>query len=185
MDLPFDGLMSTIGTLGVIAGLIIAYLELRHQRKVATASFTLKLCYDIFDSKPLLMQRKKLAAFLEELQEGSSKEQVFARVDREAREPLDLMEDIGGLLRSGVVDRDLIYSSLSYWILHYWLLTKEYIDWTRKTDPLFFKNFEYLYKEMLDLEARARGRDPADLEKELIGSPEVRRFIEYEKHIEL
>jgi hypothetical protein len=85
MDVPLDVVLSAIGALGVVATVVLMWLELRHGRKVSTAGFTLTLCYDIFHSESMIEQRRRLA---ELLQSPVMDEAVFERIDREAREHL-------------------------------------------------------------------------------------------------
>jgi hypothetical protein len=180
MDVPLDVVLSAIGALGIVATVVLMWLELRHGRRVSTAGFTLTLCYDIFHSESMIEQRRRLA---ELLQSPVMDEAVFERIDREAREPLDFMEDVGELLRSKVVLKEFIYSSLSYWILNYWLLAEGYVKWARRTNPLFYDNFEHLFNEMLKIEAKRRNKAPQEVLKELRRSVELGYFIESEKNL--
>lgn len=75
--------MTTIGVVITAVTLPLIYLQVRVSKRIATAEFTLRLCYEIFHSMYTIIGRVKLAEIL------SERPQDFKRVDVEAREPLD------------------------------------------------------------------------------------------------
>jgi len=64
--------------------------------------------------------------------------------------------------------------------MNYWRLTREYVEWTRERNPLFFTHFEKLYNRMLEFEAKKRHVKKEDIERE---KAEVELFLISEKSL--
>lgn len=57
-------LVSAGGTAATLISLLFLLLQIKHRKSVATADFTLKLCYEIFYSNYFINKRKRLANIL-------------------------------------------------------------------------------------------------------------------------
>jgi len=175
-------LLTAAGFVATVVSLLLIYFQLRATRLIASADFTLKLCYDIFHSNRMIEKRKRLAEIL------SSEPKNFEKIDAEARDPIDFFDDVGLLLKAGIVQKDFVWTSLRYWILFYWVLVEEYVRWSRKTNPLFFVDYEYLVHEMLKIEAKKKKeieakKTPEDILDELKSNDELKLFLESEKNL--
>jgi hypothetical protein len=73
---------------------------------------------------------------------------------------VDFFEDLAMYTKKGRIDKDIVYQTYSYWIERYWQALTIYINSFRKQeeDISYYANFEELNKEMLAIDAKARGK---------------------------
>jgi hypothetical protein len=158
--LSYGEVLTTIGVAVTAITLPLIYLQIRNSKQASIADFTLRFCYDIFHSTYMIKKRVELATVLDKSPHD------FVGIEK-AREPLDVFEDVGLLLRLKVLDKRVVWCSLGYWIINYWKLVRDYVKWAREGNPLYFRYFEELYNRMLEIEAKERRakREEVDEEK--------------------
>jgi Domain of unknown function (DUF4760) len=107
-----------------------------------------------FDSKDMKRSRKMLA---EQLEHESNHDKI-------TEETLELFESIGAIFKRGLLDKDLAYSSFSYFAVYWWEAAKLYIFAERKEkrDDTLFEDFEYFSKAMRERDHISK-IDPDDL----------------------
>ena len=178
-------IVASISSVGVLITIILWYSEIKHSKRVSSADLTLRLWYDIFNSRRLMIERKRLASLLElllEVQDQRKKNEILKRIDLEARSPLDFMEDLGILFNSGAILKNYVYESVGYWVTFYWLLAEEYIMWVRAIDAMNYRNFEALYHAILKREVKGSGLSIRGYENKIRNNREaIRLFLMGEK----
>lgn len=137
-----------IGSLGAVFTLFIAYLEIRASRVIAAADFLLRL-ESRFCSNEMVKKRKKFILLLKDAPED------FERMDS-FRDVFDFFEDLGLLLRKGIIPIELVWSNYCHWILNYWVASQGYVNWARNkdADPTLYCEFEILFKRIRTYEER-------------------------------
>jgi hypothetical protein len=85
-------------------------------------------------------------------------------------------EEIGVYCRRGILDKEVIWEMYSFHIEHYWIMAKNSILCFRKEcgDGTFYKNFEYLYNEMLQISRKKGAPTHEKTSEDIVG------FIGYE-----
>ena len=140
-----------IGSVGALITLIFIYDQTKTTRMVSAADFLLKL-WESFYSDDMRERRIELAKIIKEFPDDNKK------LDSSSLEVLDFFENIGLLVKTGVVPLEYIWSGYYYWIVYYWTAVKNYVFWFRKEedDPTYFDSFEYLFKQVIDFDERRR-----------------------------
>ena len=135
--------MAAIGTLFLI------YKQLAASRDVAAYEF-LRREDDKFSSKEMRRDRSKLAMIL------FLRPTDFEEIDIYADDILGYFEDLGLMLRKGLAPQYFVWTMNCYYVLNYWTVLTEYIEWARKDkdDQTYYSEFEYLYKKMFKLEKK-------------------------------
>ena len=128
--------------------MVMAYLQIRASRIIAAADFLLKL-ESRFCSIEMVKKRKKFMQILKDAPEDYERMDAF-------RDVFDFFEDLGLLLRKGIIPKDLVWSDYCHWILNYWIAFQGYINWARKKDddPTLYCEFETLFKRIRGYEER-------------------------------
>ena len=118
----------------------------------------------------LIEQRKILARkFLE-----------HASIDKINEPVLNFFEDMGMLLRRGLLDHDMIWDTFSYYARMWRSASRDYIAKMRADlggDETLFTDFDYVAERMCEAEVRKRGKIRGELEP----SPsQLKNFLEAE-----
>ena len=161
---------TALGSVGAIVTLYFIYKQLAASRNVAAYEF-LRREGDRFRSKEMRRDRSKLAITL------LLKPNNFGEIDIYADYILDYFEDLGLMLRKGLVPDSFVWTTDCYYVLRYWAALTEYIEWVRKDkdDQTYYSEFEYLYKKMFKLEKKLTKK------KTILFSHDVcREFLEEE-----
>ncbi len=95
-----------------------------------------------FNSLEMLKKRKTAAKLL--------KEGNFTDVE----DVLDFFEMVGMLARRGLLDKTMVWATFSYWIIHYYHLTKEYIKIRQKASSTLWNYFEELFSLVSKVELK-------------------------------
>jgi hypothetical protein len=144
------------------------------QRRVALDEIAVHLYLDMkarWDSDRTLKSRKALAyhyigstarnaAFFEAMQEDVP----------------NFFEDLGSLLKRGLVNEELTYSFISYYVNGWYSVCRPYIEWLqkKKKDNSLFADFKFLADRMMALEAAER-KIPAD--HAALNDAEINEFL--------
>jgi hypothetical protein len=158
-----------VGAIGTVGTLYLIYRQARVSKLISAANFLLTLD-DRFFSDKMKKDRRDLAKALLEDPEN------MERIDNLIDPVIAHFEDLGILLRKGLVLDELIWDMEGYYILRYWQLSKKYIDWLRnkEKDETFYMDFDLLYNRILKIEKKRR--------KKFQITPEgIKEFLEEEQ----
>jgi hypothetical protein len=131
-------------TLVALLGVRVAYYAFKSQvRSLAgsvSADLALKLAGD-FDSEVSIARRGRVAnAFLNNLRIA------------EADDVFDFFEQIGFFVRKGIIEADVAHSFFFHWVNLYWNAGKRTIAEKRVESDGLWKDFEFLYQQLLNIE---------------------------------
>jgi hypothetical protein len=142
---------TAVGAIGTVVTLILIYKQIRTSKLINGANFLLRLDERFFSDK-MKKDRRDLAKALLEDPEN------MERIDNLIDPVIAHFEDLGILLRKGLVLDELIWDMEGYYILRYWQLSKKYIDWlrTKEQDETFYTDFDLLYNRILKIEKKRR-----------------------------
>ncbi len=146
-----------IGTWILVVGtLLFAYWQLRQTQRLHSASTLLDL-RERFYGPRMRQARRDLSAWL-------------LRTAPRGEEPDNwevglFFEMLGSLTHTRALDRRLVWSSFGTWVSAYYVLTTQPENliekWRREGhDPLIFREFEWLAKQVIELDARASRTAP-------------------------
>lgn len=134
----------------------------------------LQLTYeDRFDAPAMVAERKLLA---EQLLTGQPHDAIQEAV-------IDFFESAGVMLRRGYLDKEMFWSSSSFYAIRWWSASKDYIAEERRlqnNDMTLFCEFEKLVNDVYAMEEKKRKLSRAQLEP---GTEEIKRFLEAEKNL--
>ena len=149
---------TAVGSAAAILGLYLIYTQIRISKEIAGADFLLKLD-NRFSTDEMKKNRHNLAKTLMDDPDNIEK------IDKLVDEVIFHFEDIGLLLRKGHVLGELVWVMQSYYILRYWKILNEYIEWLRETqkDRTFYTEFENLHMKMVEIEKKKRKKQEIQL----------------------
>jgi hypothetical protein len=138
---------TALGAIGTVGTLFAIYRQARASKLISAADFLLKLD-DRFNSDRMKKNRHYLAKAISEDPENMD------RIDGVIDPVISHFEDLGILLRKGLVLDELIWDMEGYYILRYWKLSNKYMDWlrTKEQDETFYTDFDRLYNKMVKIE---------------------------------
>jgi dephospho-CoA kinase len=145
---------TAVGAIGTVGTLYLIYRQARTSKLISAANFLLTLD-DRFFSDKMKKDRRDLAKALLEDPEN------MERIDNLIDPVIAHFEDLGILLRKGLVLDELIWDMEGYYIVRYWQLSKKYIDWLRakEQDETFYTDFDLLYNRILKIEKKRRRKE--------------------------
>lgn len=76
----------------------------------------------------------------------------------ECDDVLDFFETIGLLVKKGALDPQMVWSSFSYWLLHYTVAASEYISKARSADPALWGYLIFLQNIVREIESDEGGK---------------------------
>jgi hypothetical protein len=143
-----------IASVSVVAGVIYYALQMRHQTKVRQTDLIMRLrsawrSRELRDSFVVVMnlESKDYSDYAKKypLWEGVGAPEV-----RAVGETCTFFDDIGILLRRGLIDIGMVDDLFGFWIKVAWEKVKPLIEGRRKdlNQPTIYKFFEYVYDEM-------------------------------------
>ena len=94
----------------------------------------------------------------------------------EIEEILDFFEQIGYLVRKGILDKKFVWHTFSYWFFRYWHLTKGYID-VRGKNSSVYKDLAFLNESMIEIEKEESPYPDTEI---CPSDDELKRFLEEE-----
>ncbi len=97
-----DTFWIALGSIGALFTLVMAYIQIRASRIISAADFLLKLEAK-FTSLEMVEKRKKFMNILIASPEAFEKMDAF-------RDVFDFFEDVGLLLRKGILPKELVWS---------------------------------------------------------------------------
>jgi len=145
-----DTFWLAIASVGALITLAFIYYQIRTSRMIAASNFLLELVKK-FDSKDMRICRKRLAKAIKETPGDNQKIDACSDVP-------GFFDDVGLLLKMKAVPIEIVWSSFSYWVLGYYRLLDNYINWARKedNDPSYYAYFEYLVEKTLKFDRKMR-----------------------------
>lgn len=142
-----------IGTWVLVVGtLVFAYWQLRQTQRLHSASTLLDL-RERFYSPRMREARRELSTWLLRSDRGEEIENWEVGL---------FFELIGSLTRTRVLERRLVWSAFGTWITGYYVFMTTPDDligrWRKEShDPLIFAEFEWLARQVMELDRRATG----------------------------
>jgi hypothetical protein len=144
--------------LGTIASLLIAFRAIRIQSESMAGSVSADLALKLvggFDKEATVSRRSRVAnGFLNKLNLA------------EAEDLFDFFEQVGLFVRKGLIDAEIAHSFFFHWVNLYWVSGRPLIETKRLASADLWKDFEYLYKRLLEIEMtldpRSRFINPSD-----------------------
>ncbi len=133
------------GGIGVVVALVGLLWQARQSRLALGVDLVLRL-EEQFNSPEFHAARRTAAASLRR------------EPDDHLDTVIDFFETVGLLTRKRVLNAEVIWHELSYWIFGYWFYAQEYVMARRSHDPVRWTEFEWLYERMLGLEYTMRRR---------------------------
>lgn len=148
LDLPT--LATIAGTWILVVGtLAFAYWQLRQAQRLHSATTILDL-RERWYSPRLRQARRELATWLLKKDRGEEVDNWEVGI---------FFELMGHLTRSGVLEKRMVWNAFGTWVSAYYAYIREPVDlltaWrTESRDPLIFGDFEWLARQMADLDRR-------------------------------
>ncbi len=142
-----------VGTWVLVVGtLAFAYWQLRQTQRLHTASTLLDLRERFFNPR-LRLARRELSAWLLQNPRGPEVENWEVAL---------FFQLLGSLTHSGALNKRLVWHAFGTWITAYWVFLTEPEDLVagyrgNGKDPTVFAEFEWLARQMMELDARATG----------------------------
>lgn len=142
---------TAIGAIGTVGTLYLIYRQARASKLISAADFLLRLDDRFFSDKMKKDRRDLVKAIMQDPEN-------MDRIDNFIDPVIAHFEDLGILLRKGLILDELIWDMEGYYILRYWQLSKKYIDWLRakEQDETFYTDFGLLYNRILKIEKKRR-----------------------------
>ncbi|MGB6133819.1 MAG: hypothetical protein WBG54_18705 [Acidobacteriaceae bacterium] len=169
MEDPITGWSTFALAILSVAGVGISYWGIRKQARSFAASVSADLCLkllDRFESREMQIVRSNAATALRARSGLRAADDVF-----------DFFEIIGLYVRLGTLDKELAHSFFFHWINLYWHVGKEYIFKSRKRSSEIYRDFEGLYRTVLEIEMKndpkSRDLDPTDAEVDSFLAQEI------------
>jgi len=144
-----NSLAAWSGAIVALATLVVAvvtWCQLCHSRFALGVSIVLKLDA-IFDAEIMRTKRRNAAKALKDGTKG-----------REVEEVLDFFEPFGLLVRRKAIDKEIVWSYFSYWVLRYDALARYQIIARREeeSDETYYQGFDYLVKVLKQIDVKKR-----------------------------
>ncbi|MGA3009940.1 MAG: hypothetical protein ABSD72_06725 [Terracidiphilus sp.] len=140
-------------------------IKQNEQAKVSREDFKLSLAADLsmklddrFNPEDFSQARSDAARALLSNQNLVDAENVF-----------DFFETVGLLVRTGALTNELAYNFFFHWINLYWVAGQSHIEEKRKVSRTLWQDFEYVYKEVREIETK---KDPNSEDLRLAEQPE-------------
>jgi hypothetical protein len=156
----------------VVATLILVYITHQATRDDLKVKVHFRFM-DRFDDVRMKGHRKLLAdKLLAQAPHGDIQEDV-----------LNLFEDIATFQKLGHMNEDLLFSTFSFYMKHWWAATKDYIIEERQrqnNDQSLFADFQRLVDMLYAAESKELGRTRTELEPTPVS---IRRFLEDESRL--
>ena len=139
----------------VVGTLLFAYWQLRQSQRLHSASTLLDLRERFYNPR-MRAARRELSAWLLANPRGPEPENWEVGL---------FFQLLGSLTHSRALDRRLVWNAFGTWITAYWVFLTEPPDLigqfrTESRDPTIFAEYEWLAREMMELDARATGAPP-------------------------
>ena len=85
-------------------------------------------------------------------------------------------------MKKGLVSKYFVWTGNCYYVIRYWKVLEDYINWARRDsdDPSYYCEFEYLYKKMMKIEKRMTKKKKIEFSDD-----KLREFLEEELYVEL
>jgi len=153
VSLDFVTWATVIGTWVLVVGtLAFAYWQLRQAQRLHSATTLLDLRERYYSAR-MRVARHDLASWLLN---------PDRRDDFQNWEVGVFFELMGYLTRSGTLERRGVWSAFGSWIEAYYLFLTQPVNWfetwrKESSDPLLFRDFEWLAIEMLEIDQRGTG----------------------------
>jgi hypothetical protein len=119
-----------------------------------------------FNSEQMLKARRELAA------------QLLRKNQDPWETVMEFFESVGLLLRKGSLDKEMVWATFSFYIIHWWELSKSFIEERRKKDTTYFDDFENLSDEMYAIEMKKRLKTKQEV---IPTESELMEFLQDEK----
>jgi hypothetical protein len=126
MNLDWNLVANVASVVGTVGGLVFVWWQVRQIREV-NAYELLRDEVKRYNAPEMRVCRARLALTL------LVSRRDFEKIEEDGKEVCAYFEDIGLLLRRGVVPRYYIWSMLSDDIFYYWQLLHDYLNWVRQT----------------------------------------------------
>jgi len=139
-----------VGTWVLVVGtLTFAYWQLRQAQRLHSATTVLEL-RERYYSPRMRKARKQFSTWLLDKARHDDSENWEVGV---------FFEQLGFLTRAGVLEKQMVWNAFGTWVAayHYFLTHPQDLieQWRREgSDPLIFREFEWLAKEMTSFESR-------------------------------
>jgi hypothetical protein len=145
------------------------WAQQRDARELLSVKIAIELDRE-FDSAEMHRARRTLASQLRKKQAVTQ-----TRV-------LDFFDKVGMYMHQKRVDQETVYSAFSYWVEHYWVASRDYVENFREEmkDEGYYRDFEQLYGEMLNHGAKDRHKS---LERIIPSPKQIQDFLEDEANL--
>jgi hypothetical protein len=131
---------------GTLASIFFTYRGMQSQARSfagsVSADLALKLLRDFEGDSNLELRSRVSDALLKGMRLG------------EAEDLFDFFEQVGFLVRRGLLDHEIAYSFFFHWTNLYWVAGKQIIQQKREGAASLWTDFEYLYDKLLQMEIK-------------------------------
>jgi hypothetical protein len=135
--------LTAVGTIVLaLIAISMGYIQTKGFKLNLAANLSMKLV-DQFDQKEFKLIRSKAARAL--------KDHV---AEEEAEDVFDFFETVGLFTRRKALDVEVVHSLFFHWINMYWVAGKPYISRRQSESKCLWKDFGYLYREVLAVEMK-------------------------------
>lgn len=150
---------SIVQTLAIVSSLFLIYRQIRLYRSASMIQ-TLDSRREDWDSERMIGYRRTTCRGY---QEGTR------RIKMAEGEVLGFFEEMGLLLRKGVVSQEFVWETYSYYIEHYWPMLEANIREYRNStgDDTWFENFQHLADSMQEYSKKRKCPTRAKTEEEI------------------
>jgi hypothetical protein len=138
-------LSTIVATVSVVVGVLFTMMEVRHLARSRRTEVILKI-YERFGSKEIVEGIMKIGSEYKSFEDYVKKHGLSDTV-----QVLEVFDEVGVLLKRGLVDIDLVNDLFSYSVTPEWeSRVLELVEGIRKNSnqPSFFYHVEYLFKQL-------------------------------------
>jgi hypothetical protein len=167
---------TAIGTWTIILPSAFAIWHGARQNRLIHSSETVRALHKEWSDAYFRRRRRALARSLKNGQ----------GIEKDGEEVLVFFETMGSLVHRGVLDKKLVWNEFAWDITHYWMACRhprnEIQGWRDEcADPTLWSEFEWLYHEVIRIDARKRRIPQARAEPSVVA---VNEFLDSEATLE-
>jgi hypothetical protein len=169
MSIDWNQITNWVSLLTIFIAIIALIVQTSHSRRALQTDALLR-SFERFESDKLRAFRRIAAWGL--LHKGSTISEFSA-----IEEVLEFFGDVAFLINSKAINGRLAYNQYSWWLIRYWLCSKEYVITVRNFDPFSWVTLEKIANKLISEEIK-EGYTDKDYSRE-----KLEKFLEEESRL--
>jgi hypothetical protein len=165
-------IISTMSSsLAVLVALLAILIQARQNNLALKASILRSIYEEFYNSENIRNSRLEVSRFLLKRKNGEPPPPVVADL-------LDFFDVTGLYLKQGIIDSEMTWSMLYYWLSHYWKLLEKDAEFYERisSGTAYYGNLRFLHDELSKI-ARRKKRLPSS---DYFSESNIRFFLEEE-----